>query len=290
MSRFMLTFAVLALLAAFSAFTVNGHASSVQDDDTYRTELTGVLNDWLAFADANGYSVVESEIFKIEDDDGYVHEVNLKPGFYTVWAQPDSRYKLTSAGFWITGEADDFLGGEVWGEPTGSVSRCEFTNPADQKVDIKLHIYRFLREGAFAAYMLVYSGELDQASRENYIRKELEKQLISAVNDDVEVIDSDYAILSRENSACTLEFSLRSGRYDIRMFPGTLISNVDFAVLGEDGEVLAEPFSEYSRSVYFTLENARTVTVQITAVEFADESTEDYYCWILKRIGDYEGY
>ena len=290
MSRFVLAFAVLVLLAAFSVSSEYAYADPNQDEDQYRTELTGVLNNWLAFADANGYSVVESEIFKIEDDDGYVHEVNLKPGFYTVWAQPDSRYEPRRASIWITTGTDDYLGSNPWDEPPGSVSRDEFTNPADQKVNIKLHVYRFLREGAFAAYMLVYSGELDQASRENYIRQELEKQLISAVNDDDEVIDSGYATLDRENRVHSLEYNLGSGRYDIVAFPGTLISSLDLKVLDEAGELLTDPPNPYYYSVYFTQENARTVTVQIMATEFADASTSDYFCWIVKRIGDYDGY
>lgn len=247
-------------------------------DDFYMDEITREFEHWDEYEADEGNEIIDNDIVLV-DGPSYRLTYTLDPGFYSVYAQPDSRCSdLDMVVYDRDGVIldDDHL--------VDNFPICEFLLGERQEIAIELELYSFDEghEQAYVAYIVSWSGDMDDEARLEYIEEKLENLIYNSEESGEEVIDFGTDSVSLPDRTVSWEFELDAGSYFCEADGGLAITDLNMRVYGEAENILDEDLLDDNYPmVWFELAEPRTVTVVIDVVKFTGGFDDGYFCWIL---------
>ncbi len=242
------------------------------DDLLTETEL------WIPFEADEGRDVYQHEIVPAVDL-GHSMSLELQSGFYTIYAQPDSR----------CGDLDISVYDQDWlyiaeNHMDDNFPECSFYLASPQTVYIEFEIFEFAgnNTGCLLAYMVSYIEEIDSGLMSKYIHDQLDVLRESYSIGGYELVDSGFEMLSVDDEIYVFEIELDAGNYTIEADGGMVITDLDMAVLDDKESLLGEDtLPDNYPIVDFELKKSQVITIEISVYQFAEGYTEDYFCWAL---------
>jgi hypothetical protein len=254
---------------------------SAKDTDI-AAELQGRIDAWSSLARERNMDVVTSGQAQL-DGGYYKKEIDLEPGLYTIWGEPESSVDINDFIIVILDEDGKIIGGYSklpveWDEPW-----AQFTIDDAQTVSVELIISHDNGPvDAWAAYFIIDDGELTDQARLDYINIEYDNLTRGIEYQDGAVLQSESKIFTEDDNTYTFDYAFPAGEYIISSVGGLVMSILNIYILNDKGDILFSDEGEDRWPVIdFNLGDPATLTIKITVAEFRDDYTEDYYCYCL---------
>jgi hypothetical protein len=252
------------------------------DDADIAADLQGHIDGWISFANEKGMNIITYGQPHL-DGGFYKKEIELEPGLYTVWGEPDSTVDVNDFFLYIRDEDGKYIGGYSklpvnWDQPW-----AEFMIDEAQTVSVELIISHDNGPvDAYAAYIMVNEGVFDDQARLDYINIELDNLTGSVEYQDGSVIQAEYITLTEDDNTFTFDRTLPAGAYLINGVGGLVMSKAIIEILNDNGDVIfSDKGDDRWPGIEFNLDNSETLTFKYTVEEFRDDYTEDYFCYCL---------
>jgi len=254
------------------------------DDDYYRLEIELILDGWIQYEDEFGNDVYGSGIVLTDFDTLTVVEV-FDPGFYQVYAEPDSR--CIDLDMTVYGPDDESLAEDHLAD---NLPICEFMILEQGDIYIDLEVFE-LAEGqmeTYVGYVILRLGGTSKNERMKYIEDKLLALEETYIYEDTVVYDTGYYEISESENVVTFEFELEPGSYFSEAQGGVAVTNLDMYAYDESGELLSEDTLDDNFPIIdFEIYELQTVEIVIEVVAFAPGFEEDFFAWVFTDSQNY---
>lgn len=253
-------------------------------EDSYRAEADSILENWLSYEEGLGNEIFDSGVIGAGYD-GATLDLDLEPGLYQVYAEPDSRCSDLDITIYDASDvqlADDHL--------EDNLPICEFMVLSHQAVSVALEVYTLIEgaEETYIGYVVLKLGGTNREDRIRYIEDQLTTLHDNNVYEGVSVYQEDWYEISESENVFTYDVQLEPGSYFAEAQGGVAVANLDMHVYDEAGTLLNEDtLDDNFPIVSFSVPELQTVSFVIEAIDFVEGIDDDFFAFILTSSEDY---